>query len=169
MIRICGGRWRGTKLLSPSGIRLTRGSVKEAIFSILDVEGKDFLDLFAGSGAVGIEALSRGARNVVFVERRREMVEIIKKNLEKIGVVSKVIRGDVKSVIRKMREEFDIIFMDPPYDKGYVGMVLPLLPSILREGGIIVVEHSKREDVELQGFKRKRKVYNDTVITFLWR
>ena len=169
MTRICGGKWKGRKLSSPSGIRLTSGRVKEALFSMVDVEGKDFLDLFAGSGAVGIEALSRGAKNAVFVEKRREIVKIIKKNLENLGGVGKVIRGDAERVVRKMEEKFDVIFMDPPYERGYVERVLPLLPSLLREEGIIVVEHSKREPAELPGFEKKEKIYDDTVLTLFWR
>ena len=122
-MRIITGSARGTKLESPAGetTRPTSDRVKEAVFSVLqfDIEGSAVLDLFAGSGQMGIEALSRGASEAVFVDNRRESVEIIKRNLASVKLDhGRVVQSDSISFLNSNRTEFDFMFLDPPYGTG---------------------------------------------------
>jgi len=122
-MRIITGKYKGRIIKMPAGIRPTQNKVRKALFDILgDVQGLSFLELFAGSGAVGIEALSQGAEEVVFVEEDRRCVEKIKHNLSALALSrSRVLALDVSRAIRQLRQAhqiFDIIFLDPPYYKG---------------------------------------------------
>lgn len=153
-MRITGGDFKGRRLKGPKGrfLRPTSDMVRKAIFDILGprgVEGKRVLDLFAGSGAIGLEALSRGAQRVVFVEKDRGVVELIKENVKAVGLEDRVrvYNLDAKKAVRVLKEkgeEFDLIFMDPPYrDQRLVEQVLTeiLDKGILVPGGIITIEH----------------------------
>lgn len=178
-LRITGGFLKGRNivLLEKSGVRYTSAKVREAIFNILgDMEGKKVLDLFAGSGSFTIEALSRGAASSTSVEIDRDMAKILEKNLTSLDLKNSchVLTMDVVYAVpflAKRAFSYDIIFMDPPYDRGYVGESMKLLATdrIYHTGTIIVIEHSKREVPAISNLERWRQVnsksYGDTFIT----
>ena len=128
-MRVITGSARGRRLKELEGLetRPTTGKVKEALFSVIqfDIEGRRVLDLFAGTGQLGIEALSRGAECAVFVERRRDALQVIRENLEACGMTDKarVVNGDAMSYL-KSGEKFDLIFLDPPYASGLLEQAL---------------------------------------------
>ena len=145
-MRIITGTARGRKLKEPAGqdIRPTADSVKESIFNIVqfDVEGRRVLDLFAGTGQLGIEALSRGALSCVFVDESREAVQLVRENLERCGFRGQqVVTGDALSFLRR-GERFDLIIADPPYGSGLAVKAVEIAKEfdILSKGGIIVCE-----------------------------
>ena len=144
-MRVITGSARGRRLKTPEGmdIRPTTDNVKESVFNILqfDIEGRRVLDLFAGTGQLGIECLSRGAREAVFIDRDRDAVKIIRENLRTCGFSAPVLQQDALSYLDACGQ-FDLIFVDPPYDAGLYEKVLEKINSIdiLSEGGIIIVE-----------------------------
>ena len=144
-MRVISGTARGRKLVSPDGYdtRPTTDNVKESLFNIIqfDIEGRRILDLFAGSGQLGIECLSRGAESAVFIDESREAVKIIKENLKKCGFSADVFMTDAESYLRK-GEKFDIVFVDPPYESDYYEIVMKNINlfDILNKGGIIIFE-----------------------------
>ena len=148
-MRVITGSARGRRLKTPENydIRPTTDNVKESIFNILqfDIEGRRVLDLFAGTGQLGIEALSRGAASAVFIDRDRAAVQIVKDNLRTCGLTGTVLCTDAPEYL-KCCGRFDLIFVDPPYDSGLYDEVLQTINSfdILSEGGIIIVE-ARRE------------------------
>lgn len=148
-MRVITGSARGRKLKTPEGydVRPTTDSVKEAVFNIIrdDVEGRKVLDLFAGTGQMGIEALSRGAASAVFVDSSAESLKIVKENLKLCGFEAQAVRSDALTYLKHCGK-FDIIFIDPPYDAGLYEPVLNAIYQIdiLSENGIIIVE-SRRE------------------------
>lgn len=180
MVRVIAGTLKGRRLKVSSGrsSRPTADRVKEALFNILasGIGGSKFLDLFAGSGNVGIEALSRGAERVFFVEKDHRLVEIIYNNLISLSLTfyARVIKKDVFIALKefcKKGERFDLIFLDPPYDRR---LELPVLEavteySLLKPAGIIIVESSKREvlppKIKSLVLLRQEK-YGDTLLTF---
>jgi 16S rRNA (guanine966-N2)-methyltransferase len=171
-LRICGGTYRSIRLECPSSrVRPTTDRVKEAIFSVLihDLNDAMVLDLFAGSGSLGIEAISRGAAQVTFIEQAKECVEVIEKNLKIIDAREKgiIIKADARMFIKKCKTHFDLIFMDPPYHKGLATKLAPHVYSFLKVGGILVIEHSPREEIPLKAWKMKR--YGDTTISYFTR
>lgn len=149
-MRVITGTARGTKLKTPEGMltRPTTDRVKEALFNIIqfDIAG-DVLDLFAGTGQLGIEALSRGARSAVFVDESRAAVQLVRANLALCRLQGDVVQGESLGYLRTCGE-FDLIFLDPPYDTGLLDKALENVVQfdILAEGGIIVCE-SRREKV----------------------
>ncbi len=144
-MRVITGSAGGRKLKSPKGeeVRPTTDHVKQALFNILqyDLEGRRVLDLFAGTGQLGIEALSRGAREAVFTDSSRKSVELVRENLSACGFRAQVIQTDALSYLGR-GGRFDIIFIDPPYDSGLYESVLSRINDVdnLNEGGIIVCE-----------------------------
>ncbi len=144
-MRVITGTAGGRKLKSPDGdaIRPTTDHVKQAMFNILqfDLEGRRVLDLFGGTGQLGIEALSRGAREVVFTDSSRTAVQLIRENLKRCSLQGTVIQTDVLRYLQR-GEKFDVIFIDPPYDAGLYSRVLEAINSVdnLTEGGIIICE-----------------------------
>ena len=144
-MRVITGTAGGRKLRSPDGdaIRPTTDLVKQAMFNILqfDLEGRKVLDLFGGTGQLGIEALSRGAREAVFTDSSRSAVTLIRENLTRCGMKARVLQTDVFRFLDS-GEKFDVIFIDPPYDSGLYDAVLERINSVdnLTEGGIIVCE-----------------------------
>ena len=144
-MRVITGTARGRKLLEPRDmtVRPTTDMVKEAIFSIVqfDVPGRRVLDLFAGTGQLGIEALSRGARECVFVDSSPASVTLVKKNLEICKMQAPVIRADAAQYLSGCGK-FDLVFMDPPYHAGLYDRILQDVFGfdILNDGGIIIVE-----------------------------
>ena len=164
-MRVITGTARGRVLKELEGLetRPTTGKVKESMFSIIqfDIEGRRVLDLFAGTGQLGIECLSRGADSVVFIDQSREAVKIIKENLKACGLSAPVLQQEALSYLRGCGR-FDLIFVDPPYDSGLYEPVLNVINSvdILSDGGIIVCE-SRRETPmpELAAPYQKRREY----------
>ena len=148
-MRVITGTARGRKLKTLDGleVRPTADMVKEAVFSVIQfkVPYSTFLDIFAGSGQMGIEALSRGASKAVFVDNSRRSLEIIRENLMTTGFTkqAKVIADDAVSFLAHAVDTYDIIFLDPPYDEGYAPRVLPLLAKPLADDGIVLFEHRR--------------------------
>ena len=154
-MRVISGDARGRRLKEPMDMdqRPTTDKVKESLFNIIqfDIEGRRVLDLFAGTGQLGIEALSRGAESAVFVDSSNKAVALIKENISRCGFeeFSTVLRSDWKDALRRQREKFDIIFLDPPYDTQLLKNSLKTVAEIdiLAQNGIIVCE--SRADTEL--------------------
>ncbi len=153
-MRITTGKYKGRKLLMPKGIRPTQDKVRKAVFDILgDIEGLTFLDLFAGSGSVGFEALSRGAKGVVLVESNPDSVFAIKGNTAMLKPENCILYpSDAQRVIEnlyKSRKTFDIIFFDPPYRQDLAKKTLQTLGAydILAPDGLIVAQHFKKENL----------------------
>jgi len=181
-MRVISGTARGTKLYTLEGIktRPTTDRIKESIFNMIqfDLYGATVLDLFSGSGALGIEALSRGAMSCFFVESDPEAAKIIRKNIEKthFDSTSEIIVAPVSGALRLMEHKaLDIVFMDPPYLKGHIKNVFQLINqyNVVDDNGIIMVEHHF-EDQEvcemIENFKRiKFKKYGITCISFYRR
>ena len=147
-MRIVAGRYRGRKLTPPSddSVRPTTDRIKETVFNILqwDVEGARVLDLFAGSGALGIECLSRGAAEVVFADKSPASVALIRQNLKGIEGSYRVLTADFTGVLRSGEDKFDLIFIDPPYKSGLGELAVDAAFDLGRvaEGGTVVYEHS---------------------------
>ena len=152
-MRVIAGSARRRNLACPSGNRTrpTTDRIKETLFNILQGEVSDcrFLDLFSGSGGIGIEALSRGAREAVFVERDREAVSCIKANIKNTGFEdrARVMAMDVMQGLRRLDQlgaPFDLVFLDPPYEKGWEEQVIPYLASsrLVGDESLIVLETS---------------------------
>lgn len=165
-MRIISGTRRGKKLVAPAGmdVRPTADRVKEALFNILQfsLEGKRFLDLFAGSGQIGLEALSRGAAQAVFVDFSPVSLRAAERNLAATGFSEKarLVRADACAFLRNTPEAFDLAFLDPPYRKGLLEQALPLLEGVVVPGGLAVCEHPKEEDLpEEAGALKKQKTY----------
>ena len=157
-MRVIAGAAKGHNLQTIEGLatRPTTDRIKETLFNIIafDLPEASFLDLFSGSGAIGIEALSRGAAEAVFVENGKEAVSCIKQNLKATGFLdqSQVMAMDVMQALRRLEtlnRPFDIIFMDPPYRKGFEEKIIPYLleSSLVREGTQIIVETAKDTDI----------------------
>ena len=196
-MRITSGIFKSRIIRAPGGIRPTLDNVRKAIFDILrdSVEGAEILDLFAGSGALGLEALSRGAGSCIFVDNSRASIKAIKENLEgliplrrdlvplrrelglKGSAAAEIIYADSLAAIRKFYGEgvrFDLIFMDPPYYKGSAKKSLSLLSDcdILSETGVAVIEHSKHDPLpdSSGGLKLLRTArYGDTLVSFYYK
>jgi 16S rRNA (guanine(966)-N(2))-methyltransferase RsmD len=160
-VRIIGGTYRGRRLRAPAGldVRPTSDRLRETLFNIIAprVTGSRFLDICAGSGAVGIEALSRGAASATFIEQSRRACAAIGSNLESLGIsdAAAVINRDAAAALRGLEAEslaFDIIYFDPPYASGIYSQVIGLLSegSIIAEDGILVVEHRRKQPPEAE-------------------
>lgn len=151
-MRVITGTVRGRKLREPKNmdIRPTAEAVKESIFNIIqfDVEGRRVLDLFAGTGQLGIEALSRGAKCATFVDESSEALGLVKANLEHCGLEAETVRGDSLTFLGRCGK-FDLIFIDPPYDSGLVDKALARIIQfdILSDGGIIICETKKETPI----------------------
>jgi 16S rRNA (guanine966-N2)-methyltransferase len=160
-VRIIGGKWRGRKLvfLDQTDLRPTLGRVRETLFNWLraDVDGSRCLDLFAGSGALGFEALSRGAATVTFVDTSRRAARSIEDNARKLGAEGiTVICSRADQVLRRGAEPWDIIFLDPPFSSGQLTDVLNLIRTTqtLAENGLIYLEAPRREPLELGDWRQ---------------
>lgn len=153
-MRVITGTARGKKLKTLEGmdVRPTTDKVKEAVFSSIqfDLEGAAVIDLFAGSGQMGIEALSRGAKSAVFTDISKKSIDIINENLEytELKGNAKVINTDGTDYLKSSAAKFDIAILDPPYRKGLIEKSLPLLENLMNEGGKIICEHEKELKLE---------------------
>jgi 16S rRNA (guanine(966)-N(2))-methyltransferase RsmD len=174
-MRIISGKYKGKPIKMPQGIRPTQNKVRKAIFDILgDIEGLSFLELFAGSGAVGFEALSRGAGSLVMVEEGRDCIPVIKKNIEALKETATFYPFSCSRAIEllsKKKHNFDIIFLDPPYYGQEAKKTLQILEGydILAPNGFIVVQHFKKDNLperlgDLVLFKQN--TYGDTILSF---
>ncbi|HXF40850.1 MAG TPA: 16S rRNA (guanine(966)-N(2))-methyltransferase RsmD [Blastocatellia bacterium] len=159
-MRVIGGKYRGRRLKTVEGlaVRPTSDRLRETLFNIIAPQIKDsrFLDLCAGSGAVGIEALSRGASHVTFVDQSRRACSAIQVNLDTIGITSKatIITKDAVSALKQLTSTFDIIFFDPPYESDAYDRVLRELgrSDLPARDAIVVVEHrAKRPPEQIHG------------------
>ena len=179
-MRIIAGKARGLKLFAPDGlsVRPTADRVKESLFNILNLKLIDayVLDLFSGSGNLGLEAWSRGAKEVICVDMSKNSLNYINRNIEKAKASEyvKIYRSDAIKSIEYFHKEgvlFDIIFCDPPYEKGFLNLVLTQMKkgNILKQEGFLIIESSKNEKYELPDFFEcaRQEKYGDTIITFI--
>lgn len=175
-MRIITGEYKGRKLESPkdNSIRPTTDKVKEAIFSIIafDVPGAVCVDLFAGTGNLGLEALSRGAARCYFGDKSRESLALVRKNIAICGAQDKsiVMAGEYQKVLSSIREKADIFFLDPPYKDGLMQDCISLITEnkLLAKDGIIIAEHGKDEKLpdEIADFtKIKERKYGAIIIS----
>jgi 16S rRNA (guanine(966)-N(2))-methyltransferase RsmD len=170
-VRVIAGELGGRKLVAPSGdaTRPTADRVREALFSMLgDVSGARVLDLYAGSGALAIEALSRGASEAVLVDSSKGAVDAIRRNLSSLGIEASVYRRDVPAWFASgsVGKPYDLVFADPPYDSALaVGPLLAeRLPPMLSPEALIVTESDKRTPLELPFELLRERTYGDTRI-----
>jgi len=179
-MKISAGKFKGISIEAPRGLlsRPPLAVIREAIFNIIGrrIEGKSVLDLFAGSGSLGIEALSRGASVVHFVDQSRRCVEMIKRNLNRLGVASccNVTRQDAIDFVREWRgPSFDIVFVDPPFLSGHVATTLDALQSssILGEQTLVVARLHWREEFPVSTTYEllRRRKFGESVVLFLTR
>ena len=183
-MRIIGGEYKGRILRMPKGvaIRPTQDRVREALFNVIRecIPGSSVLDLYAGSGAFGIEALSRGASFAIFVDNNTKCIRTIKSNLSQIGIkgpVAKVIKADAYSALVKLKKSnisLDVVFLDPPYHRGLGKNSLIKLDAydIVTPLGFVITEHFLKDDMpEEVGYLRliKRKKYGDTILSYYRR
>ena len=179
-MRIIAGTAKGIRLKTPKGMktRPTADRVKESVFGILAATPLDaeVLDLFAGTGNLGLEALSRGAASAMLVDKNSQSIKIMMENaiLTDLAGMAVICREDVLQALRRLDGEgksFDLIFCDPPYNLGLAPKVLQALETggVLREGGVLVLEHSRHEKLP-DGLKRivayRSEFYGETVVSF---
>ena len=169
-MRIVAGSKKGARIFAPkgAGTRPTSDRVREAIFAILgSVEGASVLDLFAGSGALGLEALSRGATSATFVESDAAAVKAIERNLEKLGLEGRIVRSDAARYVARTDERYDVVFVDPPYEL-VESLRMPLaehLPRVLADGGSVVYETAAGIEPELPLPVRSTRRHGSTQLT----
>ncbi|CAN5828593.1 16S rRNA (guanine(966)-N(2))-methyltransferase RsmD [soil metagenome] len=173
MIRIIGGELRGRRLETPSwdGLRPTSDRLRETLLNILTprIGGARVLDGYAGTGAVGIEALSRGASQVTFVEHDPRAEALIRKNLARCGVADRhvIIRARLAATL--LGDPFDIVFLDPPYGDAELGSGLAAGAPLLAPGGLLVIEHARRDAAPgtVPGLRRTRElIQGDSALAF---
>jgi 16S rRNA (guanine966-N2)-methyltransferase len=172
-VRVVAGRWGGRRLQAPSGdaTRPTSDRVREALFSILAgrVDGASVLDLFAGSGALGIEALSRGAATATFVDSAPAAIRAVRANLKAVGAEAEVRRADALRFLGSASghaRQYDLVFLDPPYRlAGRLGGELTAaLPAVLAPGAAVIAESDRRAPLELELPILDERRYGDTLI-----
>lgn len=173
-MRVITGKARGMQLKTPDGMltRPTADRVKEALFSIInfDIPGANVLDLFGGTGQLGIEAMSRGAAGCVFVDAREDACRLIKENLKRTKLEGTVVCSDYMEYLNSCNEQFSIIFLDPPYAEEYLENAIKRIAEIdiLQTDGIIVAERPVGKDLpwEFDGYQRSKDYkYGKTLLT----
>lgn len=173
-MRVITGSAKGIKLeeLSGNDVRPTTDRIKEAIFSIVQfqIQGRKFLDLFGGSGQMGIEALSRGASQAIIVDSSKSSIDIIRRNLAKTNLSenARVVNMDSIVFLKGNNDTFDLAFLDPPYGKGLLQKALPMVERVMNTGGTIICECPVDEVLpeELEGFQiYKQYKYGKIMIT----
>lgn len=173
---ITAGKYKGRKIIAPDEkiVRPTLSKIRESIFNVLfsqmEFFDKSFLDVFAGSGVMGLEALSRGFSKVMTLEKNPKVASILKKNYENSGVKPNLILGDSLKILNKIHERFDVIYIDPPYLSGIYEETLKCIKEnhLLNEGGILILEHILDVNYTELGFELiKQKKYSNKLITFL--
>lgn len=175
-MNITAGIYKGSKVKAPDEkiVRPTLSQAREGVFSTLlsmiDFKGKTFLDMFAGSGIMGLEALSRGFDKVVAMEQNLKVVTILKENYGNIKLKPNLVIGDSLKKSAKLDDKFDVIYIDPPYSSGIYEKCLEKIKehSLLKEEGIIILEHIENINWPDLGYKLiKQKKYSKKLITFL--
>ena len=176
-MRVITGSARGMTLRTLEGdnVRPTTDKVKEAVFSAIqfEIEGRRILDLFAGSGQLGIEALSRGAESAVFVDADKNAVKVIKENIAKtkFDAQASVAQTDSIAFLTMTDKIFDIAFLDPPYGVGLLQKALSRISEHIAEGGIVICEHPFKEELEdeYNGLVRQKEYKYSTTAVTLYR
>jgi 16S rRNA (guanine966-N2)-methyltransferase len=175
-MRIIAGLAKGRRLVTPaSGTRPMTGKARESVFSILAGRwsGATVLDLYAGSGSLGLEAVSRGAKEAVFVESGKDAGECIARNIASLDLGGTLIVGTVEGTIPRLTVKFDVVFVDPPYraDDGAVARVLASLTSVLDRDGVVVMHRQAASTVDLPDFLTcsDERRYGDAVVTIMER
>ena len=179
-MRIVGGIYRRRNIIYPDDaehIRPTKDRIREAIFSALgDLDGYKGLDLYSGSGAMGIEGLSRGCKFMTFVDNNKVAIDTTKKNIENLGIKNAEVLFkndfDALDIFIEKKQKFDIVFLDPPYQKGQYEKVVDTLinKDLLEENAIIVMESDHDIIVNEQYFKKRRDYkYGEIKVAILWR
>ncbi len=176
-MRIITGSARGAKLFTLEGqdVRPTTDRVKQALFNIIQfqVQGRTVLDLFAGSGQLGLEALSRGAKHAVLADSSKNAVDIIAKNAQRTNLTERVTIAhmDYTTCLAKQNLRFDLAFLDPPYHKGILEKALPLTATVMNPGGRIICEHAAEEALPGQAgdFVRGRGYRYGTVMITVYQ
>lgn len=171
-MRIVAGAWGGRRIAAPAGrdTRPTSDRVREALFSILGpLDGLRVLDLFAGSGALALEALSRGAARAVLVERDPAALRAIRANVEALGAPAEIRRRDARAALGQAREAgetYDLVFLDPPYRRAaaLAAELADVLPAVLAPGARVVCESDRRAPLELGLPVRDERRYGDTLL-----
>lgn len=180
-MRIAGGFLKNQSLKTPKGdkTRPTSDKLRQSVFNIAQsyVENASFLDLFAGSGAMGIEALSRGAKEATFIEKDRAALKVLRENLNTLDLtpLSKLLAGDVLTLIKKLKgKTFELIYVDPPYEKGLQEKTLVLIDQLdlLHPEGLLFIEESSQKELEIFSLKniellKKRKVGSTFLYEFI--
>ena len=173
-MKVVSGKFNSRRLLENKykHIRPTADKVRQAIFNKLQffVQWKSVLDLFCGTGALGIEAISQGAEQVVFVDKDARSVSMTKSNLKSLNIEAKVFKMDAKLFLERCQEKFDLILLDPPYKSGLYEIVLKKIEKkgLLADDGIIVCEHAKEDAFDYQGFSVfDEKRYGTIMVTYL--
>ena len=175
-MHITGGKFNSRKLISPKGenvrptLSKTRSAIFDVLYSIIDFEHKSFLDLFAGSGIMGLEAISRGFATCTAIEKDKKTCINIKKNYNLLNIKPNVICADSLKQLKKLTQKFDVIYVDPPYYENLYTETLTLIleNQILEENGIIICEHPQNVTIDFSNFKTiKEKNYGDKTISFL--
>ncbi len=173
-MRIIAGKFKGKPLkeLTYDHIRPTADKVKQALFTKLqfEIEGSRVLDLFCGTGGLGIEAISRGAREVIFIDKNPKSTYLTKENLKAIKSDAKVFTVSYEKAISKLEGKFDLILIDPPYKSGVYENVIKLIyeKDLLEEGGTIVCEHAKEDEFNYEGYEvYDQKRYGTVMLTYL--
>ena len=174
-VKVLSGRWRGRRLKTPAGIRPTQARVREALFSCWGdrVLRCRFLELYAGSGSVSLEALSRGAYSALAVDRDRPALKCMEENRARLGAcrlrVAKATLPECLTRATAGEAPFDLAFIDPPYDVCELGMLLAAVAGLIADGGEVALEHSSRQcppsvagQLSLNGTRR----YGDSALTF---
>lgn len=175
-MNITAGKFKGRKIVAPDEtiVRPTLSKAREAIFSVLysliDFEGKIFLDAFAGSGIMGLEALSRGFESTLAIEKHPKVARILKENYQTLGLEADLKLGDSLKILSKLNKKFDVIYLDPPYLSGVYEKSLELIKtySLADENSIIILEHIAEIDWQKYGYNMiKQKQYSKKFVTFL--
>lgn len=179
-MRISGGEVKGRALNFPSrsAQRPTTDFLRETLFNILVLPADQcFLDIFAGSGSVGLEAASRKAKKITFIEKSKVLIGVIRENISLCGYSEKcqIIHADIRSALRDLHKKkckFGVIFADPPYSQGFIGKTISLLKEypVLQEEGIIILQHSVREPLNQLPdgwFVTDERKYGDNLLTFI--
>ncbi|HVL66845.1 MAG TPA: 16S rRNA (guanine(966)-N(2))-methyltransferase RsmD [Vicinamibacterales bacterium] len=174
-MRVIAGALKGRRLEAPdwSGLRPTSDRLRETLFNVLapHIGGARFLDAFAGTGAVGIEALSRGAAHVTFVEQDRRAHRLIERNLEHCGVKDRyaIIRAGFAGAARQIGAQFDLLFLDPPYGAAQLVGALEAAAALVAPEALLVIEHARRDEApeQIAGLTRTRQLLSgDSALAF---
>ena len=159
-MRVITGSARGRALETLKGddiVRPTTDKVKEAVFSSIqfEIEGRDFIDVFAGSGQMGIEALSRGAQSAVFIDASKKAKAVIERNLKVTNLqhLATVVCADSIAYLKNTSREFDVAFLDPPYNKGILQEILPIIAQRMKKTGVIICESALNDKILQKYYK----------------